>query len=155
MEMATDEPTPTASQQELSGSNTGHFTVAYDSEDANYCARVDESVRAIESMPFVNKLSQLGGERPGVRASFTCYAARDYNSCKCKQSNIVFVTQHRPTLLACLQDLSQQLQASRGQNCIDAAHALAHEQAAAAAASRPLARDENAMASMMHAAQMA
>ena len=56
MEMATDEPTPTASHQELSGSNTGHFTVTYDSEDANYCARVDELVRAIESMPFVNQL---------------------------------------------------------------------------------------------------
>ena len=62
MEMATDEPTPTASHQELSGSNTGHFTVTYDSEDANYCARVDELVRAIESMPFVNQLGQLGGE---------------------------------------------------------------------------------------------
>ena len=39
MEMATDEPTPTASHQELSGSNTGHFTVTYDSEDTNYCAQ--------------------------------------------------------------------------------------------------------------------
>ena len=39
MEMATDEPTPTASQQELSGSNTGHLTVTYDSEDASYCAK--------------------------------------------------------------------------------------------------------------------
>ena len=113
MEMATDEPTPTASHQELSGSNTGHFTVTYDSEDANYCARVDELVRAIESMPFVNQLGQLGGERLGVRASLTCYAAREYRSCKCKRSNIVFVTQQRPTLLACLQDLSQQLQADR------------------------------------------
>ena len=74
MEMATDEPTPTASHQELSGSNTGHFTVTYDSEDANDCARVDELVRAIESMPFVNQLGQLGGERLGVRASLTCYA---------------------------------------------------------------------------------
>ena len=154
MEMATDEPTPTASHQELSGSNTGHFTVTYDSEDANYCARVDELVRAIESMPFVNQLGQLGGERLGVRASLTCYAAREYRSCKCKRSNIVFVTQQRPTLLACLQDLSQQLQASHGQNCIDAAHALAREQAAAAAASRPPARDENVMASMMHLAQI-
>ena len=36
MEMATDEPIPTASQQELSGSNSGHLTVDYDSEDANY-----------------------------------------------------------------------------------------------------------------------
>ena len=62
IEMATDDPTPTASHQELSGSNTGHFTVTYDSEDANYCARVDELVRAIESMPFVNQLGQLGGE---------------------------------------------------------------------------------------------
>ena len=154
MEMATDEPTPTASHQELSGSNTGHFTVTYDSEDANYCARVDELVRAIESMPFVNQLGQLGGERLGVRASLTCYAAREYRSCKCKRSNIVFVTQQRPTLLACLQDLSQQLQASHGQNCIDAAHALAREQAAAAAASSPPARDENVMASMMHLAQI-
>ena len=41
MEMATDEPTPTASQQELSGSNSGHLTVDYDSEDANYRAQVD------------------------------------------------------------------------------------------------------------------
>ena len=154
MEMATDEPTPTASHQELSGSNTGHFTVTYDSEDTNYCARVDELVRAVESMPFVNQLGQLGGERLGVRASLTCYAAREYSSCKCKQSNIVFVTQQRRTLLACLQDLSQQLQASHGQNCIDAAHALAREQAAAAAASRPPARDENAMASMMHLAKI-
>ena len=88
MEMATDEPTPTASHQELSGSNTGHFTVTYDSEDTNYCARVDELVRAVESMPFVNQLGQLGGERLGVRASLTCYAAREYSSCKCKQSNI-------------------------------------------------------------------
>ena len=154
MEMATDETIPTASQQELSGSNTGHFTVTYDSEDANYCARVDELVRAIESMPFVNQLGQLGGERLCVRASLTCYAAREYSSCKCKQSNIVFVTQQRRTLLACLQDLSQHLQASHGQNCIDAAHALAREQAAAAAASRPPARYENAMASMMHLARI-
>ena len=65
MEMAADEPIPTASQQDLSGSNTGHLTVAYDSKDANYCAQVDELVRAIESMPFVSKLSQLGGGRPG------------------------------------------------------------------------------------------
>jgi hypothetical protein len=64
------------------------------------------------------------------------------------------VTQQRRTLLACLQDLSQHLQASHGQNCIDAAHALAREQAAAAAASRPPARDENAMASMMHLARI-
>ena len=41
MEMATDEPIPTASQQELSGSNSGHLTVDYDSEDANYRAQVD------------------------------------------------------------------------------------------------------------------
>ena len=131
MEMATDEPPPTASQQELSGSNTGHLTVTYDSEDASYCAKVDELVRAIESMPFVSKLSQIKGGRSGFQAFLTCYAARKYKSCKCKRSNVVFVTQHRATLLACLQDLSQQLQASHGQNCIDAAHALAREQAAA------------------------
>ena len=87
MEMATDEPTPTASQQELSGSNTGHLTATYDSEDASYCALVDELVRGVESMPFVSKLNQLGGARPGFQASLTCYSARGFNSCGCKQSN--------------------------------------------------------------------
>ena len=71
MEMATDEPTPTASQQELSGSNTGHLTVTYDSEDASYCAQVDEVVRVIESIPFVSKLSQIKGGRSGFQASLT------------------------------------------------------------------------------------
>ena len=65
METATDEPTSDATQQELSGSNTGHLTVSYDSEDANYCARVDELVRGIESMPFVRKISQIKGGRLG------------------------------------------------------------------------------------------
>ena len=153
MEIETDEPIPTASQQALSGSNAGHLTVDFDSEDANYRAQVDELVRTIESMPFVSKLSQLGAPRPGFQSSLMCYAARGYKSCGCKQRKVVQLTQHRATLLACLQDLSQQLQASHGQNCIDAAHALAHEQAAAAA-SRPPARDENAMASMMHLAQI-
>ena len=154
MEIETDEPIPTASQQALSGSNAGHLTVDFDSEDANYRAQVDELVRGVESMSFVSKLNQLGGARPGFQASLTCYSARGFNSSGCKQSKIVFVTNQRTTLLACLQDLSQQLQASHGQNCIDAAHALAREQAAAAAASRPPARDENAMASMMHLAQI-
>ena len=57
MEMAIDEPIPTASQQELSGSNEGHLTVDYDFEDANYREQVDELVRTIESMPVVSKLS--------------------------------------------------------------------------------------------------
>ena len=152
--MATDEPTSAAAQQDLSGSNTGHLTVTYDFEDASYCSQVDKLVRAIESMPFVSKLSQLGGPRRGFGATLKCYAARGYNSCRRKQANIVFVTQQRTTSLACLQDLLHQLQASHGQNCIAAAHALAREQAAAAAASRPPARDENAMASMMHLAQI-
>ena len=154
METANCEPIPAASQQDLTGSKTADLSVIYDSEDANYCALVDELVRGIESMPFVSKLNQVQGERPGFQASLTCYAAREYDSCRCKQGNIVRVTRQRRTLLACLQDLSQQLQASHGQNCIDAAHALAREQAAAAAASRPPARDENAMASMMHLAQI-
>ena len=154
MEIETDEPIPTASQQALSGSNAGHLTVDFDSEDANYRAQVDELVRTIESMPFVSKLSQLGAPRPGFQSSLMCYAARGYKSCGCKQGKVVQLTQQRTTLLACLQDLSQQLQASHGQNCIDAAHALAREQAAAAAASRPPARDENAMASMMHLAKI-
>ena len=47
MEMATDEPIPTASQQELSGSNTGHVTVDYDSDDATYRAQVDELVKGL------------------------------------------------------------------------------------------------------------
>ena len=152
IQMATDEPTSAAAQQDLSGSNTGHLTVTYDFEDASYCSRVDKLVRAIESMPFVSKLSQLGGPRRGFGATLKCYAARGYNSCRRKQANIVFVTQQRTTSLACLQDLLQQLQASHGQNCIDAAHALAREKAHAAAASRPPAPGDNAMASMMHAA---
>ena len=154
METANCEPIPAAAQQDLTGSKTADLSVIYDSEDANYCALVDELVRGIESMPFVSKLNQVQGERPGFQASLTCYAAREYDSCRCKQGNIVRVTRQRRTLLACLQDLSQQLQASHGQNCIDAAHALAREQAAAAAASRPPARDENAMASMMHLAKI-
>ena len=154
METANCEPIPAAAQQDLTGSKTADLSVIYDSEDANYCALVDELVRGIESMPFVSKLNQVQGERPGFQASLTCYAAREYDSCRCKQGNIVRVTRQRRTLLACLQDLSQQLQASHGQNCIDAAHALAREQAAAAAASRPPARDENVMASMMHLAQI-
>ena len=154
METANCEPIPAAAQQDLTGSKTADLSVIYNSEDANYCALVDELVRGIESMPFVSKLNQVQGERPGFQASLTCYAAREYDSCRCKQGNIVRVTRQRRTLLACLQDLSQQLQASHGQNCIDAAHALAREQAAAAAASRPPARDENAMASMMHLAKI-
>ena len=113
MEMATDEPIPTASQQDLSGSNTGHLTVSYDSEDANYCALVDELVRGVESMSFVSKLNQLGGARPGFQASLTCYSARGFKSCGCKQSKILFVTNQRTTLLACLQHISQQLRFNR------------------------------------------
>ena len=113
MEIETDEPIPTASQQALSGSNTGHLTVDFDSEDANYRAQVDELVRTIESMPFVSKLSQLGAPRPGFQSSLMCYAARGYKSCGCKQGKVVQLTQQRTTLLACLQDLLQQLQASR------------------------------------------
>ena len=100
MEIETDEPIPTASQQALSGSNAGHLTVDFDSEDANYRAQVDELVRTIESMPFVSKLSQLGAPRPGFQASSTCYAARGYKSCGCKQRKVVQLTQHRATLLA-------------------------------------------------------
>ena len=85
MEIETDEPIPTASQQALSGSNAGHLTVDFDSEDANYRAQVDELVRTIESMPFVSKLSQLGAPRPGFQSSLMCYAARGYKSCGCKQ----------------------------------------------------------------------
>ena len=106
-------------------------------------------------MPFVSKLNRLEGAGPGFQASLTCNAARKYKSCRCKQGNIVRVIRDRRTLLACLQDVWQQLQASHGQNCIDAAHALVRQQAAAAAAaSRPSAPDENAMASMMHAVQI-
>ena len=102
MEMATDEPIPTASQQVLSGSNTGHLTVDFDSEDANYRAQVDELVRTIESMPFVSKLSQLGAPRPGFQSSLTCYAARGYKSCGCKQGKVVQLTSRRMQLGSCL-----------------------------------------------------
>ena len=88
METANCEPIPAAAQQDLTGSKTADLSVIYDSEDANYCALVDELVRGIESMPFVSKLNQVQGERPGFQASLTCYAAREYDSCRCKQGNI-------------------------------------------------------------------
>ena len=74
METATGEPIPAASQQDLTGSKTADLSVIYDSEDANYCALVDELVRGIESIKgqTLTGISLMGLWEGGTTRPLTC-----------------------------------------------------------------------------------
>jgi len=81
-----------------------------------------EEERAIRAMPFVTTLSfvrAVKGKAAGWWVTLTCFACRDYNSCRKKQEASVHISGERPTLHACLQELRKRLEENHG-TCAEA-----------------------------------
>ena len=74
-------------------------------------------VRAIEALPVVSLLSLL------TKKSGFCVTLKCYKSCGDKRCGPVCISKTRTTLLACLQQLHQQIMDHHGEECVAAAEA--------------------------------
>ena len=84
-----------------------------DTEDTTTLVQIEEVMRAIRSLPFVTKLSPVGGRNShgdGYRVTLRCSSCEEYGSCGKKQETPVQVSSVHPTELACLQELLKRLQ---------------------------------------------
>ena len=94
---------------------------------------MQEERLAILEHPVVSGISDVlhsRGKRPGFRVSLRCQTAQQngHGVCDCgglRQGVPVCVSKTRATLLACLQDLHNQVLRQHGPNCIAACKALA------------------------------
>ena len=94
---------------------------------------MQEERLAILEHPVVSGISDVllsRGQRPGFRVSLRCQTAQQngHGVCDCgglRQGLPVYVSKTRATLLACLQDLHNQVLRQHGPNCIAACKALA------------------------------
>ena len=76
-------------------------------------------VRAVEALPVVSLLSLLTiRSQSGFRVTLKCY-----DSCGEKRCGPVCISKTRTTLLACLQQLHQQIMDHHGEECVAAAEA--------------------------------
>ena len=126
------------------------MTIVYDTNDASDRRSMHEEVLAIEALPFVTKLSQHAHSRSkaaGFRASLSCYATREHGGCGTQRESPICISLQRPTLLACLKELHARLKEKHLEKCINAAHALKEDNAAAQAA--PTAAQQDVFKAMM------
>ena len=120
-----------SSTQTAAGSDTVEGT-----ENTTVLVQMEEVMRAIQALPFVTKLSPVGGRNShgdGYRVTLRCPSCEEYGSCGKKQESPVQVSSRHPTLHACLQKLLKRLQEKHGK-CAEALTKKAAADAQAAAA---------------------
>jgi hypothetical protein len=84
-----------------------------DTEDTPTLVQIEGVKRAIRALPFVTKLSPVGGRNSHgdrYQVSLRCPSCEEYGSCGKKQEPPVQVSSVHPTELACLQELLKRLQ---------------------------------------------
>ena len=83
----------------------------YDSEDVDLRSRMDDVVRAIQALPAVSRLLQIHNHHvispkpTGLNGTLRCYKSQQHGGCGKQQEPSVLLSQNRPTLLACLEEL--------------------------------------------------
>jgi hypothetical protein len=77
-------------------------------EDTTESVQIEEIKRAIQSLPFVTKLSPVRAHKShgaGGGVSLRCSSCKEYGNCGKKQEPLVQVSSVHPTELACLQEM--------------------------------------------------
>ncbi len=80
----------------------GNDSARKDTEDNTRLVQIEDVNRVIWSLPFVSKLSSLGGRNShgdGYQVSLRCPACEEYGSCGKKQEPPVQVSSVHPTEL--------------------------------------------------------
>jgi hypothetical protein len=93
-----------------------------DKEDTTRFAQIEEVNRNIWALPFVSKLSPVGGRNShgdGCQVSLRYPASEEYGNCGKKQKPPVQVFSVHPTEFACLEELLKRLQ-HRHVDCTEA-----------------------------------
>jgi hypothetical protein len=79
-----------------------------DTEDTTRLVQIEEVKRDIRVLPFVTKLSSVGGRNShgdGYEVSLRCPSCEEYGDCGKKQESPVQVSSVYPTELTCIQEL--------------------------------------------------
>ena len=101
----------------------------YDTENMDVRSRMNDVAHAIQAMPAVSRLSQthnghMFSRKPtGFNANLKCYSSRQDGGCGKQQEPSVLLSQKRLTLLACLEELRNQIEQKHGVKCATAAEA--------------------------------
>jgi len=86
-------------------------SMKYDTEDVDLCSRMGDVARAIQALPAVSRLSQIHNchvislKPTGFYVTLRCYKSEQHSGCGKQQEQPVLLSQNRPTLLACLEEL--------------------------------------------------
>jgi len=86
--------------------------------------------RTIQALPAVSRLSQIHNRHvispkpTGFYVTLRCYKSEQHGGCGKQQEQPVLLSQNRPILLACLEELQSQIEQKHGGDCAKAAKTL-------------------------------